>query len=190
MIISLQQKTTGDDFVNTIKISYDQQSFHAKPSGDEIRWINNRIAGSAKELDRDGLQSVITRIGSEGCTFSPATFINGKRNKDNFEQQQLFALDFDNKDPKKKLAFEEVRERAVQYELPILFAYDTMSSTDHDRFRVVFLNDVSITDQRAAGAVQLAIGEMFPEADIRMYPGYILVVRKFSTMMISCQRSI
>lgn len=155
--------------MNTIKISYDQQSFHAKPSGDEIRWINNRIAGSAKELDRDGLQSVITRIGSEGCTFSPATFINGKRNKDNFEQQQLFALDFDNKDPKKKLAFEEVRERAVQYELPILFAYDTMSSTDHDRFRVVFLNDVSITDQRAAGAVQLAIGEMFPEADPSCY---------------------
>ena len=73
------KKTIGDDFVNTIKISYDQQSFHAKPSGDEIRWINNRIAGSAKELDRDGLQSVITRIGSEGCTFSPATFINGKR---------------------------------------------------------------------------------------------------------------
>ncbi|MDE6221120.1 MAG: hypothetical protein K2G51_11960, partial [Lachnospiraceae bacterium] len=155
--------------MNTIRISYDQQSFHAKPSCDEIRWINNRIARSAKKLDRDGLQRAITRIGRDGCTFSPATFKNGKRSKDNFEQQQLFALDFDNKDPKKKLAFEEVKERASQYELPILFAYDTMSSMDHDKFRVVFLNDVSITDRRAAEAVQLAIGGMFPEADPSCY---------------------
>lgn len=139
--------------MNTIKISYDQQSFQIKPSGDEIRWINNRIARSAKKLDRGGLQKVITRIGSEGCTFSPATFKNGKRNKDNFEQQQLFALDFDNKDAKRKLAFDEVKERASQYELPILFAYDTMSSTNHDKFRVVFLNDVSIADRRVAEAM-------------------------------------
>ena len=155
--------------MNTIKISYDQKSFQAKPSGDEMRWINNRIAKSAKELDRDGLLRIITRIGSEGCTFSPATFINGKRNKENFEQQQLFALDFDNKDPKKKITFEEVKERACQYELPILFSYDTMSSTDHDKFRVVFLNDVSVTDRRVAEAMQLAMGKMFPEADPSCY---------------------
>ncbi|MBD5449744.1 MAG: DEAD/DEAH box helicase family protein [Lachnospiraceae bacterium] len=155
--------------MNTIKLSYDQQSFQVKPSGDEIRWINNRIARSAKELDRDGLMRIITRIGSEGCTFSPATFKDGKRNKDNFEQQQLFALDFDNKDPKKKLTFDEVKERASQYELPILFSYDTMSSVDHDKFRVVFLNDVSVTDRRVAEAIQLAMGKMFPEADPSCY---------------------
>ena len=41
----------------------------------------------------------------------------------------ISSLDFDNKDPKKKLAFEEVRERAVQYELPILFAYESSVSS-------------------------------------------------------------
>lgn len=85
--------------MNTIKISYDQQSFKVKPSGNEAGRINNRIARSAKILGRDELREVVTKIGSEGCTFSPATFKNGKRNKENFEQQQLFALDFDNKDP-------------------------------------------------------------------------------------------
>ena len=155
--------------MNTIKLSYDQQSFHVKPSGDEIRCINNRIARSAKKLDHNELQRVITRIGNEGCTFSPATFKNGKRNKDNFEQQQLFALDFDNKDPRKKIMFDEVKERANQYELPILFAYDTMSSTDHDKFRVVFLNDASVTDRRVAEAMQLAMGKMFPGADPSCY---------------------
>ncbi len=155
--------------MNAIKISYDDQGYRSKPSGNEIGRINNRIARSAKKLGRDELKRVIIKVGREGCTFSPATFKNGKRNKENFEQQQLFALDFDNKDSKKKLTFDEVKERASQYELPILFAYDTMSSTDHDKFRVVFLNDASVTDRRVAEAMQLAMGRMFPEADPSCY---------------------
>lgn len=155
--------------MNTIKFSYDRQSFQSKPSSDEIRRINNRIARSVQKLDRNGLMETVTKIGSMGHTFSPATFKNGKRNKDNFEQQQLFALDFDNKAPKKKLTFDEVKERAGQFEMPVLFAYDTMSSMNHDKFRVVFLNDVSVTDRRVAEAVQLAMGKMFPEADPSCY---------------------
>ena len=155
--------------MSTIKISYDEQNFRSKPSGKEIRQINNRIAASVRELDQNELKETIKRIGSKGCTFSPATFKNGVRNKDNFEQQQLFALDFDNKDPKKKITFDDVKERAALYELPVLSAYDTMSSTGHDKFRVVFLNDISIADRRVAEAVQLAMGEMFPEADPSCY---------------------
>lgn len=120
--------------MKTIEFSYDKQSFQSKPFGDEIWWINNRIGRSVQKLSRDGLMEMATKIGSMGHTFSPATFKNGKCNKDNFEQQQLFALDFDNKDSKKKLTFEEVKERAGQFEMPILFAYDTMSSIDHDKF--------------------------------------------------------
>lgn len=155
--------------MNTIKISYDQQSFKVKPSGNEVGRINNRMARSAKILGRDELKRVVTQIGSEGCTFSPVTFKNGKRNKENFEQQQLFVLDFDNKDPRNKITFDEVKERADHYELPILSAYDTLSSTQHDKFRVVFLNDVPIPDRRVAEAMQLAIGRMFPEADPSCY---------------------
>lgn len=155
--------------MSKIRISYDDQNFRSKPSGKEIRQINNRIAASVRELNQNELKETIKRIGSKGCTFSPATFKNGVRNKDNFEQQQLFALDFDNKDPKKKITFDEVKERAALYELPVLSAYDTMSSTGHDKFRVVFMNDVSVTDRRVAEAVQLAMGEMFPEADPSCY---------------------
>lgn len=155
--------------MNTIKISYDDQGYRAKPSGDEVGRISNKIARTAKKFDRGELKRIITKIGSEGCTFCPATFKNGKRNKDNFEQQQLFALDFDNKDPGRKVSFADIRERADQHELPILFAYDTLSSTNHDKFRVVFANDVPIHDRRVAEAVQLALGEMFPEADPSCY---------------------
>ena len=155
--------------MNTIKISYDDQGYRVKPSGDEVGRISNKIARSARKFDRGELKRVITKIGSEGCTFCPATFKNGKRNKDNFEQQQLFALDFDNKDPGRKVSFEDMKKRADQNELPILFAYDTLSSTDHNKFRVVFVNDVPIHDRRVAEAVQLALGEMFPEADPSCY---------------------
>ena len=155
--------------MNEIKISYDNQKFKLKPSGDIIRYINNRLAGSAKILSPKNVRRTVFSIGQEGCTFSPATFKNGKRNKENFEQQQLIALDFDNKEPNKKISFEEVRKRADDYELPIFFAYDTLSSSNHDKFRVIFFNDVPITERRVAEAVQMAIGTMFPEADPSCY---------------------
>lgn len=155
--------------MNAVKLSYDNQRFRKKPSNDEIRFINKRLAGPGKKIGLDKLKKVISDIACNGCTFCPATFKNGKRSKDNFEQQQLFALDFDNKDPKKRLTFDEVKERAGQFEMPIFFAYDTMSSTVHDKFRVVFLNDVPVADRRVAEAVQLAMGKMFPEADPSCY---------------------
>ncbi|HBA49432.1 MAG TPA: hypothetical protein DCZ91_16880 [Lachnospiraceae bacterium] len=155
--------------MNKIKISCDKQKFRSKPSGDAVRYINGRIARAEMELSRDSIKEAVFNIGQEGCTFCPATFKNGKRNKDNFEQQQLIALDFDNKDTGKKISFEEVKQRADFYELPVLFAYDTLSSNNHDKFRVVFLNNVSITDRRVAEAVQMAVGEIFPEADPSCY---------------------
>lgn len=81
----------------------------------------------------------------------------------------MFALDFDNKAQDRRVSFEEVIARAKKYDLPILFAYDTFSSTDHDKFRMVFLNDVSIPHRRVAEAMQLALGTIFPEADPSCY---------------------
>lgn len=48
--------------MNTIKFSYDRQSFQSKPSSDEIRRINNRIARSVQRLDRNGLMKTVTKI--------------------------------------------------------------------------------------------------------------------------------
>lgn len=155
--------------MNKIKVSFDSQKFQLKPSSDQVRYINNRIARSIKELGPVDMKKIVFSIGQEGCTFSPATFKDRKRDKDNFEQQQLIALDFDNKDPDKKISFEEIKERADYYDLPVFFAYDTLSSKNHDKFRVVFLNDVPITDRKVAEAVLMAMGEIFPEADPSCY---------------------
>ena len=151
--------------MNSIKISYDYRSLSVKPNEYLTTIISKNIGMSPVVFSIDKIKDFAIKISCEGHTFSPATFKNGKRSKNNFEQQQLFALDFDNKDPNAFISFEEVYKRAEYYELPILFAYETLSSTNKSKFRVVFLNDVSITDSIIAKSMQLAMGTIFQEAD-------------------------
>jgi len=157
--------------MKNIKVSLDRTGFQTKPKGREAGIINNRIGSSVEELsyNPESIKTFAEKVGNDGHTFCPATFKDGKRSQENFEQEQFIALDFDNKDQKTKISFEEVKARADHYELPILFAYDTLSSTDHDKFRVVFLNDVPMEHKKVAEAMQLAMGTIFPEADSTCY---------------------
>mgnify|MGYP000373363700 CR=1 FL=1 len=46
---------------------------------------------------------------------------------------------------KSMVTFDDIKARAEEYDLPILFAYQSMSSQpDHPKFRTVFLNDIAI----------------------------------------------
>lgn len=152
---------------NKIKISYDHESRWGKPIREDLIKISQRIGASVRQigLQQRDIRELAEGIGLNGHTFCPATFKDGIRKKENFEQQQIFALDFDNKNPDGMVTFEDVKVRADHYNLPILFAYDTFSSKNHDKFRVVFLNDIPIPDREVAEAMQLAMGTIFPEAD-------------------------
>ena len=147
-----------------IKVSLDNQSFMSKPTEAAVGHISNRIGRLSIELKPAHIRTLAGTIGLEGHTFCPATFKDGNRSKANFEQQQFFPLDFDG-----GISFEAVKERAEDYGLPIAFAYDTFSSRNHDKFRVVFLNDVSITDIKTAEAMSMGLGAIFPEADSSCY---------------------
>lgn len=155
--------------MDKIKVSYDYRSLSEKPNETLAASISKNIGGSPKLLSWNGIKEFALDVSLDGHTFCPATFKNGKRSKDNFEQQQLFALDFDNKDANRSITFDEVKKRAEHYELPMLFAYETLSSTNRDKFRIVFLNDTSVTDRKIAEAMQLALGTIFPEADSSCY---------------------
>jgi hypothetical protein len=141
--------------MSKIKFSLDNQCYQSKPADEDAAKISNRIGRLIKELHLSRLRASALDISLDGRTFCPATFKDGKRSKESFEQQQLFALDFDG-----GISFEEVKTRTEKYELPILFAYDTLS-TEHDKFRVVFLNDVSVTDRKVAETMQQAMGRCF-----------------------------
>ena len=143
----------------SFQCSMDSQGYKVKPSS-EIGLINNRIGGLAKSVSQDNLKQFVTMVGNDGYAFSPATFQNGKRDKANFVQQQLFALDFDG-----GVSFEQVKDRSERYNLPMLFAYDTLSSENSNKFRVVYLNDASIPNKKTAEAMLKSLSIIFPETD-------------------------
>lgn len=147
--------------MNEIKVSFDNQGYQSKPSDKEAAMINKRIGRNIKVLSSaSSIRSFMLEVGQHGHTFSPATFSNGEKKNEYFAQMQLLVLDFDG-----TISYESVCERAEQYELPILSAYDTFSSDDHNRFRIIFLNDVSITNIMAAKIYKNALMTIFPEAD-------------------------
>ena len=154
------------------KVCVDNYRFKSKPGIYEAASIADRIANNIRSYNRDSIKTFVGLVGKEGCTFCPATFKKGKhdfryirKSKENFEQTQLFALDFDNKTPDKTVSFEEVKDRAERYDIPILFAYDTFSSVNHDKFRVVLLNDVPVLNRKLAETMLQALHTVFPEAD-------------------------
>ena len=158
--------------MDRVKVSMDYIGNSTKPSGDMAARINNRVGKNVEHLKSANFDEFTYKVGKCGYTFCPATFKDGKRRRENFEQLQLLVLDFDG-----GVTFEKVIKRAEEYELPMLFAYDTLTSVNHDKFRVVFLNNASISDMRIAGAMLQALTTIFPEADpcskdiSRMYYG-------------------
>lgn len=144
-----------------IKVSLDKERYGSKPTGNEAAKINYRIGNSVEVLSCPAcVYEFVQKVGQYGYTFSPTTFLNGPKKIDDFEQMQMLVLDFDG-----GVSYKEIRDRAKQYELPLLAVYDTFSSKEHDRFRAIFLNDVPITDKRAAKIYKSALMEIFSESD-------------------------
>ena len=141
-----------------VKLSLHSDKFRKKPEENKIKKISKEIASCQYSAD---MQELAYKIGEEGRTFCPAVFKGVKRIVEDFEEMQIFALDFDCGIP-----FEVVKERADRYYLPIAFAYHTFSSTEEiPKFRVIFLNDVPVTDRHAAKIMILMLMKIFGEAD-------------------------
>lgn len=99
--------------MNKIRVSLDGEGFRDKPKDEAISKISNRIGTSTVGLRpiSNDMKKFAHVVGCRGCTFCPATFKDGKRSKENFEQQQIFALDVDNKNQARRISLEEVRAR-------------------------------------------------------------------------------
>lgn len=136
-------------------ISFCGNRYKSKPSDDEISKISWNL--SFRRLTYDFLAH---RVGECGCTFAPAVF-NGTRKTENFSEQQLFAIDID-----EKVTFEEIKKRADRYRLPVLFAYRSFSWTaEHEKFRVVFAMDRIIKDAFTAQVITKMLMCIFHECD-------------------------
>lgn len=163
----IKETETNNNNVNNIsfEVCLDLKNYKEKPQDSEIAIISNRISKRIKRIDSEAFKSFAETVGTGGQTFCPATF-NGSRCQENFKQSQMLVLDFDNKYSNKTITWEQFKARAEKYELPVLFAYDTISSSaNKHKFRAVFLNDASFTDIRGAKIIQKALMTIFPEAD-------------------------
>lgn len=107
------------------------------------------------------IDELADKVGNQGHTFCPATFMNNKRKATDFARMQVFTLDFDC-----GISAEEVRRQAERCMLPVSFMYHSFSSTSEcPRFRTAFVNDVPVTDKKAAEIILNMLLEIFPEAD-------------------------
>lgn len=167
------KNSKGVMVMNKIKISLDKQRFQVKPTDKHAAAISKRIAKQVQELhSTDDIAKFVSLVGNQGCTFSPATFVNGIRRREHFEQIQILVLDFDG-----GISYEEVMERADKYQLPVLAVYETFTSKNKNRFRVLFINNASITNIISAKILKNALMMIFPETDktdsdvVKMYYG-------------------
>lgn len=122
-----------------MKILLDKTQYTKKPSGKDIGMISTRITNNI--YSTKNIRKIADLIGNKGHTWCPATF-NGRRAKDTFKEIQLIALDFDG-----GITFEEVTAKSEKYMIPILFAYETFSSVNKSKFRVVFMLEKVIYDK-------------------------------------------
>jgi len=141
-----------------MKISFDHVCYTSKPDNEDVVRISKRIAESIYTIGNT--YETAEKIGKYGNSWCPASFIGEKRRVENFEQMQLFALDFDG-----GVTWDEVYQQSINYRTPILFAYETFSSINQSKFRVVFKNDIPITDIKTANVIILALMAIFKGCD-------------------------
>lgn len=95
-----------------------------------------------------------------------ATFSPNKINNDNWQQQQVFALDFDNDAKRETISPEEVKSRLSNYGIDLNLLYTTLSDSPEKRkFRVIIILEEPILDRVYAVYVWNALKYLFPEAD-------------------------
>lgn len=125
----------------------------------EIQMINKRILESETEVT---LKELAECVGKRGCTFSPSTYQSKKnRTKENFKEMQVVALDFDS-----GCLYETIKDKFVKYDLPFVFSYSTLSSTqEYPKYRILLCHIVPIKDHRIASFLLEMLKRMFLEAD-------------------------
>ena len=143
-----------------IKVCLDYKKYTSKPSFKDIGKINNRISEKMTEIT---IEELANCVGNKGQTFTPAIF-DGARNINNVKEIQLIALDFDNKEDK-IVSFRDVVERSERLGLDIAFAYETFSSRNCSKFRIVFKYFEPIINKDFFKIIMNIFLEIFPEAD-------------------------
>lgn len=122
--------------------------------------ISKTIGNNPQELTLEEIAQTI----ENGYTISSPIYRNGIRKKENIIEMQLFILDFDGKDGC-VLSYSDALKRAEYYDLPVVISYETKSSVDWSRYRLIFLYNEPVRDMRIMDIMNRLLMHIFPEAD-------------------------
>ncbi|MCH5195624.1 MAG: hypothetical protein J1F28_02850 [Oscillospiraceae bacterium] len=144
-----------------LKLSVDNHSLKNTPKSDiHLEIIAKAIAKYPRELTLEE----IVRVIDDGYTISSPIYRDGRKKKDNIIEMQLFILDFDGKDGC-ELKYTDALKRADGYNLPVVTSYETKSSVDFSRYRLIFLYNEPVKDIRMMEIINSMLLKVFPEAD-------------------------
>ena len=120
---------------NNIKCMYFNHRFKEKPQGKQCGWVQKSLTQA--DITIENLADALVN----GASFKPAVLVGGNK-AENWYQQQLFGLDFDD-----GIRIEEAYNKVISLGITPCFMYTTFShKEEHHKFRVIFCNDSVITD--------------------------------------------
>ena len=120
--------------------------FNGKPLGKQCGWVQKNLTQS--DITIEDLADALCH----GASFKPGV-LQGGMEADNWIQQQLFGLDFDD-----GIRLDEAYGKVVSLGIMPCFIYTTFShKEEHHKFRMIFCNDDVITDGNIRDKLQATL---------------------------------
>lgn len=131
---------------NKIKCMYFDHRFTEKPQGKECGWVQKSLTQA--DITIENLADALCH----GASFKPGVLVGGNK-AENWYQQQLFGLDFDD-----GIRIEEAYNKVISLGIIPCFMYTTFShKEEHHKFRMIFCNDTVITDGNIRDRLQATL---------------------------------
>ena len=131
---------------NKIKCMYFNHRFKEKPQGKECGWVQKSLTQA--DITIENLADALCH----GASFKPGVLVGGNK-AENWYQQQLFGLDFDD-----GIRIEDAYNKVISLGITPCFMYTTFShKEEHHKFRMIFCNDTVITDGNIRDRLQATL---------------------------------
>lgn len=131
---------------NKIKCMYFNHRFEEKPQGKECGWVQKSLTQTDTTIEN--LADALVN----GASFKPGVLVGGNK-AENWYQQQLFGLDFDD-----GIRIEDAYNKVISLGIVPCFMYTTFShKEEHHKFRMIFCNDTVITDGNIRDRLQATL---------------------------------
>lgn len=176
-ILAREEQQTRD---GVVRVGFHDRAYIEKPSKVEVQnVIKKYIEPQSDTIEKLAHYVVIPLWGDKAIvgahTWSPGVLRGGAK-QENWIEQQLFAVDIDNedkqtdalysKDDPRFLSLDAALERCERFGILPVFAYTTFSAPEREKYRIVWCLPEKTQDSRIRQAIQLALMEVFREADI------------------------